>query len=102
MIERAGSTDPEKIIKVWENDSYQLLNGKVLTMRSCDHKAIQDLHVEEYVPPAKQRESFNIPPYFWYEGTSSVGPPVAIPARYVLPKMDKSLARCKDKSEAGE
>jgi len=102
VIERAGSTDPEKIIKVWENDSYQLLNGKVLTMRSCDHKAIQDLHVEEYVPPAKQRESFNIPPYFWYEGTSSVGPSVAIPARYVLPKMDKSLARCKDKSEAGE
>src|SRR6266568_3073955 len=53
-----GNIDPEKIIKVWEGDSYQLLNGKVLTMRACDHKAIQDLHVEEYVAPAKQRESF--------------------------------------------
>ena len=102
VIERAGSTDPEKIIKVWESDSYQLLNGKTLTMRACDHKVIQDLHVEEYVPPAKQRESFNIAPYFWYEGTSSVGPSVMIPAKSVLPKMDRSLARCKDKSEAGE
>lgn len=101
VMERAGSTDPEKIIKVWEGDSYQLLNGKVLTMRACDHKVIQDLHVEEYVAPAKQRESFNIPPYFWYEGTASVGPSVRIPAKYVLPKMDRDLARCKDKSEAG-
>jgi len=71
-------------------------------MRACDHKAIQDLHVEEYVAPAKQRESFNIPPYYWYEGTASVGPSVMIPAKFVLPKMDRSLARCKDKSEAGE
>jgi branched-chain amino acid transport system substrate-binding protein len=102
VMERAGSTDPEKIIKVWEGDSYQLLNGKVLTMRTCDHKVIQDLHVEEYVPPAKQRESFNIPPYYWYEGTASVGPTVAIPAKYVLPKMDRAMARCKDKSESGE
>lgn len=101
VIERAGSTDPEKIIKVWEGDSYQILNGKVLTLRACDHKVIQDLHVEEYVPPAKQRESFNIAPYYWYEGTSSVGPSFTVPAKSVLPKMDRALDRCKDKSESG-
>ena len=101
VIERAGSTDPEKIIKVWEGDSYQILNGKVLTLRACDHKVIQDLHVEEYVPPAKQRESFNIAPYYWFEGTSSVGPSFMVPAKSVLPKMDRALDRCKDKSESG-
>ncbi len=101
VIERAGSTDPEKIIKTWEGDSYQLLNGKVLTMRGCDHKVIQDLHIELYVPPAQQRESMNIPPYFWYEGTSSTGPSIAIPAKYILPQMDHSMARCKGKSESG-
>ena len=101
VMERAGSTDPEKMIKVWEGDSYQLLNGKTLTMRACDHKVIQDLHVEEYVAPPKQRESFNIPPYYWYEGTSSTGPSIKIPAKLVLPKMDKDLDRCKGKSEAG-
>lgn len=101
VIERAGSTDPEKIIKTWEGDTYTYVNGKVLTMRACDHKVIQDLHMEEYVPPAKQRESMNIPPYFWFEGTSSTGPSTKIPAKFVLPKMDQTLDRCKGKSEAG-
>lgn len=101
VIERAGSTDPEKIIKAWEGDSFQLLNGKTLTMRACDHKVIQDLHIEEYVPAARQKESFNMPPYFWFEGTSSTGPSVKIPAKFVLPQMDRKLDRCKDKNEAG-
>jgi branched-chain amino acid transport system substrate-binding protein len=100
-IERAGSTDPEKIIKVWEGDSYTNLAGNTLTMRACDHKAIQDLHIEEYVPPARQRESFNIPPYFWFEGTSNTGPSFKVPARFVLPAMDQALDRCKGKSADG-
>ncbi|MBI4926997.1 MAG: hypothetical protein HY835_04475, partial [Anaerolineae bacterium] len=29
VIERAKSTDPEKIISVWENDTYKYVNGKV-------------------------------------------------------------------------
>ena len=28
VIERAKSTDPEKIIKVWEGDTYQYVNGQ--------------------------------------------------------------------------
>ena len=65
MIARAKSVDPEKIIKVWENDSYRFSNGKVLKMRACDHKAIQELHILEFVPPGEQKQSFNIRPYYW-------------------------------------
>ncbi|MRR18469.1 MAG: branched-chain amino acid ABC transporter substrate-binding protein, partial [Deltaproteobacteria bacterium] len=39
VMERAKSTDPEKIIKVWEGDAYRYVNGKVVKMRACDHKA---------------------------------------------------------------
>ena len=85
VIERAGSTDPEKIIKVWEGDTYQYDNGKVMKMRACDHKAIQDLYVFEFVPSDQQKVSFNIPPYYWFKGTSSTGPTFTIPAEKVLP-----------------
>ena len=102
VIERAKSTDPEKIIKVWEGDSYKFLNGKILKMRACDHKVIQDLHVFEYVPPEQQKVSFNIPPYYWYQGCSYVGPTFTIPAEKVLPSMDHNLERCKGKNDWGE
>ena len=42
---------PEKIIKTWEGDTYQYINGHVKKMRACDHNTIQDLYVTEYVPP---------------------------------------------------
>jgi len=102
VIERAMSTDPEKIIKVWEGDSYQYVNGKVLKMRACDHKAIQDLHVDIYVPPEEQKVSMNIPPYYWYKGCSITGPIFKIPAEKILPFMDKNLDRCKGKNDSGE
>jgi ABC-type branched-subunit amino acid transport system substrate-binding protein len=101
VIERAQSTDPEKIIKVWEGDSYRFNTGKVIKMRACDHKAVQDLHVFEYVPPDQQKQSFNIPPYYWYTGTSAPGPMTVLPARVVLPWMDPALDRCKGQSAAG-
>lgn len=91
VIERAGSTDPEKIIKVFEGDSYEYINGKVMEMRACDHKAVQDLAVEIYVPPAEQKQSFNIEPYYWYQGCSNVGPSYVIPRAKVLPKADPKL-----------
>ena len=102
VIERAKSTDPEKIIKIWENDSYQYVNGKVLLMRACDHRAIQDFTVTEYVTTEKQKQSFNIPPYYWYKGSSTPGPGWLIPAAKVLPPMDPKLARCKGKNGWGE
>jgi branched-chain amino acid transport system substrate-binding protein len=102
VIERAKSTDPEKIIAVWENDTYRYVNGKVVKMRACDHKIIQDLAVAELVPWEQQKVSFNIPPYYWYKGTASYGPTVVIPAAKVLPWMDQKLDRCKGKNGWGE
>jgi branched-chain amino acid transport system substrate-binding protein len=93
VIERAGSTDPEKIIKVFEGDTYEYQNGKVMEMRACDHKAVQDLSVHIFVPPAEQKQSFNIPPYYWYEGCSNVGPSFVIPREKVLPKADPKLCK---------
>ena len=101
VIERAGSTDPEKIIKVWEGDSYRFTTGKVIKMRACDHKAVQDLHVFEYVPPDQQKVAYNIPPYYWYTGTSAPGPMTTLPAKAVLPWMDPALDRCKGQNPAG-
>jgi branched-chain amino acid transport system substrate-binding protein len=93
VIERAGSTKPEKIIKVFEGDTYQYSNEKIMEMRACDHKAVQDLHIELYVPPAEQRQSFNIPPYYWYKGCSVTGPSFKIPREKVLPKADPKLCK---------
>lgn len=56
------SMDPEKIIKVWEGDTFKYINGKVVKMRACDHKMILDLGLTEYVPPDQQKISINIPP----------------------------------------
>ncbi len=102
VIERAKSLDPEKIIKVWEGDVYQYPNGKIVKMRACDHKTIQPLRVGEYVPPAEQKLSMSIPPYYWFQGTSSLGSEWLVPASKVLPPMDQKLDRCKGKSEWGE
>jgi len=101
VIERAQSTDPEKIIKVWEGDSYRFTTGKVIKMRACDHKAVQDLHVFEYVPPDQQKVAYNIPPFYWYTGTSAPGPMTTLPAKAVLPWMDPALDRCKGQNPAG-
>ena len=93
VIERAGSTDPEKIIKTWEGDAYRLSNGKVMTMRASDHKVIQNLHAIEYVPPQEQKDSFNIPPYQWFKGCSAGGPVTVIPADKIMPLLDPKLKR---------
>lgn len=93
VMERAQSSDPEKIIKIWEGDSYQLPNGKVVTMRACDHKMITALHAYEFVPPAGQKQAFNIPPYYWFEKTAGAGPVYEIPPEKILPKADPK--RCK-------
>lgn len=102
VIERAGSTDPEKIIAVWENDTYRLPTGKVLKMRACDHKVIQDLHVVEYVPADRQKVSMNIEPYYWYKDAASTGPTWRIPAEKIMPLMDAKLDSCAGKNEWGE
>ena len=102
VIERAKSTDPEKIVKIWEGDTYRMANGKIVKMRACDHKSIQDLLVTDFVPPEQQKVSFNIPPYYWFQGCSFSGPGYVVPAAKVLPKMDQKLDRCAGKDEWGE
>jgi ABC-type branched-subunit amino acid transport system substrate-binding protein len=95
VIERAASTDAEKIIKVWEGDTYEMVNGKVISMRACDHKAVQDLFLAHYVPPEEQKQSFNKPPYHWYQEVSYTGPVGKVPAAKILPLIDPKLERCK-------
>ena len=95
VVERAGSADPEKIIKVWEGDTYQYANGKIQQMRACDHKTIQDLHILEAVPPEEQKAFFNIPPYYFDKNYSSAGRGFRIPADKIMPRIDPTMERCK-------
>ena len=102
LMERAKTTDSEKIIPLWEGDTYRMANGKVIKMRACDHKAIQDLSAEEYLPPEEQKASFTIPPYYWFKEASYVGRIYRLPAGKVLPWMDSKLDRCKGKNGWGD
>ena len=70
-------------------------------MRGCDHKAIQDLSVAEFVPPDQQKVDYNIPPYRWFTGCSYNGPTVKIPANKALPFMDTSSTGVRERT-AGE
>jgi branched-chain amino acid transport system substrate-binding protein len=90
VIERAASLDPEKIIKVWEGDTYQS-PSLLYTMRADDHTAYKDQPVTEYVPPEQQKISMTIPPYYWFNGISNVGPITYVPAEYCMPTLDPAL-----------
>ena len=62
-------------------------------MRACDHKQISMLTVQEYVPPEEQKQSYNIPPYYWFKDCSNAGPVTAIPIEKNLPKADPALCK---------
>ncbi len=98
VIERAKTTNSEKIVQLWEGDAYRQANGAVIKMRVCDHKAIQDLSAEVYLPPDQQKSTFTIPPYYWFKGASFTGEIHRLPAADVLPSMDPNLERCKGKN----
>lgn len=102
LMERAKSTNAEKIIQLWEGDTYRQANGKVMKMRACDHKVIQDLTAEVYLPPQQQKATFTIPPYHWYNDASYMGQMYRLSAAGVLPLMDPKLDRCKGKTDWGE
>ena len=102
IIERVKTVDAEKIIALWEGDTFRFMNDKIVTMRACDHKIIQDLHINVYVPPEEQKVSMNMPPYYWTKNSSNTGPTFKIPAAKVLPWMDQKLDRCKGKNDWGE
>ncbi|MCJ7833581.1 MAG: hypothetical protein MUQ20_04260, partial [Deltaproteobacteria bacterium] len=84
----------DKIVKVWEGDVFQYVNGHVAAMRACDHQTIQSIHILEYVPPDQQKVNYNIPPYMWGDSFSFDGPAYHVPADKVLPWMDEKLKRC--------
>ena len=90
VIERAGSTDPEKIIKVWEGDRYKNPVG-IWTVRATDHTCVKDMYVSEYVVPAEQKASMTIPPYYWFKGISNSGKIFTVPAKYCTPTLDPGL-----------
>ncbi len=102
VVERAGSTDPEKIIPIWEGDTFQSVTGRMYKMRACDHRAIQGFRIAEFVPPEEQQVSFNIPPYYWYDKCCNAGPTYNVPASAVLPGIDPKSERCKGKDPRGE
>ena len=82
VIERAGSTDPEKIIKTWEGDEYKSIVG-VMKMRACDHQAIKPLFISEFVYPNK-----------WIPDAAHCGETFVVPAEYCTPPLPADLDRC--------
>jgi branched-chain amino acid transport system substrate-binding protein len=102
LMERAKTTNADKIVQLWEGDTYRQVNGKVMMMRACDHKVIQDLTAEVYLPPGQQKATFTIPPYYWFNDASYMGEMHRLPAADVLPLMDPNLNRCKGKNGWGE
>jgi len=83
VIQRAGSTDPEKIIQTWEGDEWNSIVGP-LKMRACDHQAIMDMYATEFVHPNK-----------WFEDFAFYGKIIRIPAKYVTQPVPGDLERCK-------
>ena len=64
VIEKAASTDPEKIIATWEGHEYHSIQGTRI-MRPEDHQAIYPMYVgvttyptKEVYPGAKYTEGF--------------------------------------------
>lgn len=83
VIRRAGSTDPERIIKTWEGDEWNSLVGP-LKMRACDHQAVMDLFATEFVYPNK-----------WFEDFAYYGKIIKIPSKHVTPPVPEDLERCR-------
>jgi len=73
VMQRAGTTNSEKIIKTWEGDKYQSIIGP-LYMRPQDHLALGDIYLSELIFPNK-----------WFEGNASWGKVVAIPSPMCTP-----------------
>lgn len=84
VMERAGSTDPQKVIKTWEGDVWTGLLGQKLTMRACDHRVVRDTYVTEFVSPNE-----------WYDKCAYIGKVITVPAKSVTLPEPKIPGRCK-------
>jgi hypothetical protein len=100
VLERAKSTDPEKIIKVWEGDTFQYVNGKIMMMR-CD-QGHPDYTVSGLCGDRKNRSSPSIFLRFTVQRICGAGPGALVPAAKVFPPIDPKEERCKGKNGWGE
>ena len=83
-MQRAKSTDPEKIIKVFEGDKWSGF-GPTVEMRVCDHTMVQDLYGTELIFPNS----------YWDNAAFLKDNPDIIPAKYATAPIPTDLARCK-------
>jgi branched-chain amino acid transport system substrate-binding protein len=82
-VKKAGSLEPEAIIKAWENMEYDGVTGRVL-MRGCDHQLVQPLFFSEIVA----KSDFYPFPYN--------GKPAVIPReKAAVPPAETGNPRCK-------
>ncbi len=79
-VQKAGSTDPKKIIAAWEGDTFDAFGWKHY-MRPDDHQAIADRPIAELEFPNTWEQPKNAAP----------GNPTWIPSKDCLPAMDVRL-----------
>jgi len=80
ILQRAGSTDPEKVIPVFEGNTCTYF-GYEMYMRPDDHQAISDRPVAELEFPNAWEQPNNAAPSL----------PVWVPAKYCMPTFDEKL-----------
>jgi branched-chain amino acid transport system substrate-binding protein len=80
VLQKAGSTDPKKVIAAWEGDTFDAFGWKHY-MRPADHQVIADRPIMEMVFPNTWDNPDNAMP----------GDPTWIPALKCFPTFDKKL-----------
>ena len=102
VIERAKSTDAEKIISVWENDTFRFANGNSVKMRACDHKMIGPMGVTEFAGTGKAENVHDHSALLLVQGHILLWTRLGDSGGQGLPSMDKNIDRCKGKNDWGE
>ena len=80
VLQKAGSTDPQKVIAAWEGDTFDFFGWKHY-MRPADHQVIADRAIVEMVFP----NTWEMPE------NAFMGEPTWIPAQYCMPTFDERL-----------
>jgi len=80
VLQKAGSTDPQKVIAAWEGDTFDFFGWKHY-MRPDDHQVIADRAIAEMVFP----NTWDMP------DNAYMGDPTWIPAGKCMPTFDQRL-----------
>ena len=78
VIEKAGSLDPDAIIKTWEGMEFEYLQGKV-RMRACDHQLIAPMSIFKIVRVPQNEKFFDLPYYISKPVMTFTGEETSIP-----------------------